>query len=540
MSVDKEKQSDIKVHTCPIEATQPAANAQQDVAGVFISSIVARDDADELLAPPSLKETKALLRKADLIIVTLLQFALSWSLHCIQNADHTVMGSVDKVAIGSAAVLGMRKDAKLVGQEYAWTSAIIYFGAIVAIIPSLVLMQRLPTNLYISTMVLAWGVITCCLVPSRNFADLMGVRLLLGLFESVIFAGFGLIISMWYTRDEQPFRTAIVFSTLSSVMNGLLATACVQYKGTALAQWQLLFLLVGLITSAWSLLMFWLLPANPTTAWWLTMRQRVIATRRMTESRTGMENKTFKVHQAVEALVDPKTWFYFLINIALNIPNGGMITFNSIIVQSLGFSLTKTTLLGIPTGIISWISSLVFGYCAVKTGQRCYSAVASCLIPFIGTILLYKIPRTNTGGSLASLYLVYFYWGPYIIMMGAVYANTAGHTKKMIVYAIGEQRSRTQLTTAYIGYCVGNIVGPQTFKAKQAPQYTGGIIAMLSCYGCAIVLIFIYRMYLVHLNRDKEGQKPEPQDLGPQDASAEIDQWQDLTDLKNPRFIYKL
>jgi hypothetical protein len=59
-------------------------------------------------------------------------------------------------------------------------------------------------------------------------------------------------------------------------------------------------------------------------------------------------------------------------------------------------------------------------------------------------------------------------------MMGAVYANTAGHTKKMIVYAIGEQRSRTQLTTAYIGYCVGNIVGPQTFKAKQAPQYTGG------------------------------------------------------------------
>jgi ACS family allantoate permease-like MFS transporter len=109
-------------------------------------------------------------------------------------------------------------------------------------------------------------------------------------------------------------------------MNGLLATACVQYKGTALAQWQLLFLLVGLITSAWSLLMFWLLPANPTTAWWLTMRQRVIATRRMTESRTGMENKTFKVHQAVEALVDPKTWFYFLINIALNIPNGGMIT----------------------------------------------------------------------------------------------------------------------------------------------------------------------------------------------------------------------
>lgn len=58
------------------------------------------------------------------------------------------MGSVDKVSIGSAAVLGMRADTHLKGQEYSWTSAIIYFGAIVSIIPSLALMQRLPANLY--------------------------------------------------------------------------------------------------------------------------------------------------------------------------------------------------------------------------------------------------------------------------------------------------------------------------------------------------------------------------------------------------------
>lgn len=129
--------------------------------------------------------------------------------------------------------------------------------------------------------------------------------------------------------------------------------------------------------------------------------------------------------------------------------------FNSIIVKSLGYSLQQTTLLGIPTGkcsripggqllpdqapgVFSWISSLIFGYVAVKTRQRCYSAMLSCLLPLLGTVLLYKIPRSNIGGSLGSLYLVYFYWGPYIVMMGSVYANTGGYTKKMIVYAIGE------------------------------------------------------------------------------------------------------
>lgn len=193
-------------------------------------------------------------------------------------------------------------------------------------------------------------------------------------------------------------------------MNGILATACVEYKGTALAPWRLLFLLVGLITLAWSFVLFWLLPASPTSAWWLTLRQRVIATRRMAGNHTGMENKTFKLHQVSEALMDPKTWLYFLINLVLNIPNGGLTTFNSIIVASLGFTIEQTTLLGIPTGVFSWISSLLFGYIAVKTRQRSYSAMLSCLIPFLGTILLFKIPRSNIGGSLAALYLVYFYW----------------------------------------------------------------------------------------------------------------------------------
>lgn len=73
-----------------------------------------------------------LLRKVDVIIVTLLQFALSRysaaRIHPPGLADSPVMGSVDKVSIGSAAVLGMLDDAKLEGQEYAWTSAVIYFG----------------------------------------------------------------------------------------------------------------------------------------------------------------------------------------------------------------------------------------------------------------------------------------------------------------------------------------------------------------------------------------------------------------------------
>ena len=47
--------------------------------------------------------------------------------------------------------------------------------------------------------------------------------------------------------------------------------------------------------------------------------------------------------------------------------DGGVSTFNSIIVASLGYSTKQTMLLAIPTGMISWASSLSFSYIAVKS-----------------------------------------------------------------------------------------------------------------------------------------------------------------------------
>ena len=94
-----------------------------------------------------------------------------------------------------------------------------------------------------------------------------------------------------------------------------------------------------------------LLPNSPTTARWLTERQRVIATQRLSKNRTGVENKVYKLYQVKEAVLDLRTWLIFLINLCLSIPSAsltpmggrlltcsdsGIGTFNSIIINSLG------------------------------------------------------------------------------------------------------------------------------------------------------------------------------------------------------------
>ena len=177
-------------------------------------------------------------------------------------------------------------------------------------------------------------------VPECGRSGLAAARFILGLFESIIFAGFGVIISAWWKKEEQPWRTAVIFSTLSSVVNGLLSFAASKYNGP-LAQWQVLFLSVGAITFAWAILCWFFLAGSPLEAVWLTKREKVIAIQRTAGNMTGVENKVIKTDQILEAFKDPKSWLIFLINselccpyrpsdtdggknlVCLNIPNNG-------------------------------------------------------------------------------------------------------------------------------------------------------------------------------------------------------------------------
>ncbi|ORY21526.1 putative allantoate permease [Naematelia encephala] len=493
-----------------VRVLQDEPDRKLDVAGKFLAEVALRSNANELLEEPTAAEERAVVRRADFIIVPLLLVAL-------------MMGAVDKNALGTAAVLGLRTDLNLVGQQYSWTSSIIFFGSLASLFPALFFMQKYPAGKVIAANVTVWGIISMATAGSKAFGGLAACRFILGLFEALTFPGFSLVISSWYTRREQSFkvaRTAIIYSTLSSLTNGLLSFACSYITDQlAIKGWQLLFILVGAITFSWGILMGFFLPDSPVSARWLTERQRVVAVMRLKNNQTGVENKTYKLYQVKEALLDPKTWLVFFTNICLNVP-----TFNSIIVASLGFTSRETTLLSIPTGLISWVSSLAFSYIAVKTKQRTLTAMFSCFIPLLSTILLHVIPRSNVGGSLGSLFIIYFYWAPYIVMSTVVIANTGGYTKKTIVYGI-----------AYCGYLVGNIIGPQTFIATQAPDYTGGVVAMLVCYCVAIILIFTYHLNIRRLNKKKAAWMQANPDHASGDLLAD---WRDLTDFEKPTFIY--
>jgi hypothetical protein len=73
--------------------------------------------------------------------------------------------------------------------------------------------------------------------------------------------------------------------------------------------------------------MFVLLPDSPVTARFLSKEERKLAVERLRADQTGIENKTLKPYQVLEAFKDYKTYFFFALATVANIPNGGISNF---------------------------------------------------------------------------------------------------------------------------------------------------------------------------------------------------------------------
>lgn len=100
-----------------------------------------------------------------------------------------------------------------------------------------------------------------------------------------------------------------------------------------------------------------------------------------------------------------------------------------------------------------------------------------------------------------------------------VTANYAGHSKKITMNAI-----------LLMSFCLGNIIGPETFQDSDAPQYIPAKITIVVTLAVAIVLtgilLFLYRME--NQRRDRAGVQDLPMDY----------QFLDLTDKQNQNFRY--
>lgn len=182
-------------------------------------------------------------------------------------------------------------------------------------------------------------------------------------------------------------------------------------ENAPLYRWQYLYLLTGSINILYSLFLWFILPDSPMNAFFLTPEQRYHATRRLAGNRTGIANKVWKWDQVWEALLDIRVWLIVLFNIVINIPNGGLQSFGSIIINNLGYSPLVSSLLTMPFGVLATGGAWAFSYIAARWhNRRTLTAALALLLPIFGTALVYGTSHSNIATQMVGLYFMYFYW----------------------------------------------------------------------------------------------------------------------------------
>ncbi|KXJ85017.1 allantoate permease [Microdochium bolleyi] len=430
----------------------------------------------------------------------------------------------DKAMLSQAALFGLRTDLQLtVGDRYSFSAAIFYLGFIIGAYPAMWLAQRYPIDRVASGLVVVWGICLILTSASVNWQALYVQRFFLGFLESGISPLFMLIVGSWYRKNEQALRMGIWYSCTgyAACFSPLINYGLGLING-GVSSWRYMYYFAGALTILWGAALYFVLPPDPVHAKDFDERERFILISRLRSNNAGVRNTHFKFAQVVELLLDLKFWIVFSIGFLSMIANGPISTFVPIIINGFGFTTLQSLLLVIPAAFYGGTVQLLLPYLAYKyTGVRSYLIFVAQLGTTLAALLLWLVPLSAKGALLFACCILPSVGGGYAVLMGLSIANTAGYTKRSV-----------QSSGLYVGYCLGNFVGPLVFKKEDAPRYPNGFLVVVITAFVAGLFALAYRFLCMWDNkrRDKAGVM----------EGFDNTYDDDLTDVKNPQFRYIL
>ncbi|GAB1214375.1 hypothetical protein ATERTT37_003537 [Aspergillus terreus] len=199
-----------------------------------------------------------------------------------------IMNYLDRNNISAARLKGLQEDLNMDYSQYATCLSILYVGYILMQVPSNIFINRIQRpSLYISVVMLIWGLISTLSGVATNFAGLVVIRFFLGFVEAAFLPGALMILSKWYTRRELTTRNAILFcgNLISNAFSSLIAAGVLSDMQGVLghAAWRWLFWIEGAITMAIAISAGFILPDLPTNTRGFTKEELEVAQLRMAE-----------------------------------------------------------------------------------------------------------------------------------------------------------------------------------------------------------------------------------------------------------------
>jgi len=128
-----------------------------------------------------------------------------------------VVAFLDRVNFGYAA-LEMNSSLGLSAEVFGFLSGIFFIGYLIFEIPSNIILQRIGARIWISRIIISWGVVVIITAAATDAFQLAALRFILGVAEAGFFPGVILYITCWFRRQELA-RAVALFMTALAVSN---------------------------------------------------------------------------------------------------------------------------------------------------------------------------------------------------------------------------------------------------------------------------------------------------------------------------------
>ncbi|KAI1631150.1 major facilitator superfamily domain-containing protein [Biscogniauxia mediterranea] len=449
---------------------------------------------------------------------------------------------IDRANIGNARIAGMEDDLQTRPPQptfYEWALTSFYV-AYVAFEWMSLLWRLIPAHVYVSLIVLSWGVISSLQAVAPSYPVLIFLRALLGIGEAG-FTGVPFYLSFFFKRHELAFRTAIFISAapLATTFASSLAWLILKVaENGPIAPWRLLFLLEGfpsviIATIAWSVI-----PDTPDSATYLTARERRVARLRLRREKVRQKNSHattsspgrppsssssssslgLKVRDVLSSFADPNAWLTAFMFFLTNMAYSSLPVFLPTILTEMGYTALQAQALTAPPYLVSFLTVLA----TARLSDRHHSRA-----PFVA------LPALASAAGYAVLALAEPLRAPPLLRYLAVYPAAAGFFTVVVVVLAwsinneptaeaggGRGRGGGYALLQAVGQC-GPLVGTRLYPDADAPYFAPGMWACALAMAAVAALAFLLRWYLARRNRELDAGDGRPDPEGTEGTEEE-------------------
>ncbi|WP_447920282.1 MFS transporter [Achromobacter aegrifaciens] len=377
-----------------------------------------------------------------------------------------VVAYLDRVNIGFAK-LQMIEDLGLDNAVYAMGASIFFWGYMLFEVPSNILLHRLGARVWITRIMITWGIASGAIAFTAPLASLFGVqnstmfyilRFLLGICEAGFFPGVVLYVNQWFPikRQSRVFSIFLAALPVSLILGGPLSGWLLRstHGLHSFGGWQWLLVLEAAPAVLMGLVVWFALASSAETASWLSPAEKQAVQANLAR------NTEHKSHRFSAALRDVRLWLLMGILLTFNTGFYGLSFWLPTIIQNSGVQDP------LHIGLLSAIPYIAGGLAmffnarhSARTGERQLHTAIPALIGGVGLILsamfASSVPASMTFLTIAAagiLGMMPVFW----TLPGTILSGAAAAAGIALINSIG---SLSGVAGSFISSIAQNVTG---------------------------------------------------------------------------------